>query len=213
MLIINNKALKVGNKWLNPIASPEPTPPEPPTPTYEEVTIGNQTWMTTNLAIDDGQGGVYIKENVISNDVNIGTQYYYSIQAATRIVSNIEGWHIPSKAEWQTLLNTVGNNNISKIMSTEGWPSGYNGTNELGMNILPAGEIDNDSSLTLYTGFAFFWTSTVGSVAQPSGNYQGCMYIYNNTPTFQDNSYATLEQAQYYNQVNVFMSVRLIKDT
>lgn len=29
MLIINNKALKVGNKWLNPIASPEPLPPTP----------------------------------------------------------------------------------------------------------------------------------------------------------------------------------------
>lgn len=50
MLIINNKALKVGNKWLNPVESPAPTPPGP---TFDEVTIGTQTWMASNLAIDD----------------------------------------------------------------------------------------------------------------------------------------------------------------
>lgn len=32
MLIINNKALKVGNKWLNPVESPAPTPPTPVDP-------------------------------------------------------------------------------------------------------------------------------------------------------------------------------------
>lgn len=29
MLIINNKALKISNRWLNPVTSPEPTPPTP----------------------------------------------------------------------------------------------------------------------------------------------------------------------------------------
>lgn len=28
------------------------------TPVLDEVTIGTQTWMSKNLAIDDGQGGI-----------------------------------------------------------------------------------------------------------------------------------------------------------
>ena len=208
MLIINNKALKVGNKWLNPVVTPEPTPPGP---TFDEVTIGTQTWATTNLAIDDGQGGIYVKDNVTANGVNLGTQYYYSIQAANRIVNNINGWHIPSTAEWQTLFNTV--NDLTKITSTSGWPSGYNGTNELGLNILPVGEVANDASYTLSPGWTSFWTSTVGDAAQPSGNFQGYIMIYNNAYNVVDNAYTTLEQAQVWNQINYFPPVRLIKDT
>ncbi len=54
---LNNKLVMINNKFIQKYEAPDP--PTPPGPTFDEVTIGNQTWMAKNLAIDDGQGGIY----------------------------------------------------------------------------------------------------------------------------------------------------------
>ena len=41
-------------------------PPEPPGPTFDEVTIGSQTWMGTNLSVTDGGN------DIITKTVNYG---------------------------------------------------------------------------------------------------------------------------------------------
>lgn len=90
----DNKVLTHDNKWLKEAAAPGPS---------TEVTIGSQIWKTENLAIHDGGSGIYTFVPVI-NDVTYPTQYYYTLAAATRIVNNISGWHIPTKTEFETLL-------------------------------------------------------------------------------------------------------------
>lgn len=207
MLIINNKALKVGNKWLNPSGSPPPptyyyvttsgtngtvlaTPASgitgtevtlsnnPDTgyefdsytitgatlkntnqfdignsdvsvvgnfvassPTFDEVTIGTQTWMAKNLAIDDGSSGIFHYDNVTANGVNFGTQYYYNWDAANRIAESIDGWHLPTEAEFNTLLSYVGSDSGIKLKSSSGWNNNGNGTDDYGFNALPVGMI------------------------------------------------------------------------
>lgn len=119
------------------------------------VTINGQTWMSANLDIDDGQGGIVKKTNVTSCGVNIGTQYYYTKAAAERIASTLSGWHLPSEAEWQALINYAGNDG-KPLKSTTGWGSGsaastYNGTNTLGFNLPPTGWLDSSKSLHIGT--------------------------------------------------------------
>lgn len=159
MLVINNKALKISNKWLNPIATPEPTPPTPPTPTFDEVTIGTQTWMASNLAIDDvGEG---IKSfNVGVDGVDLGTQYFYTWDAAVRIATSIQGWHLPSKTELETLFTTVGGTSTAgkKLKSTNGGWGEFGGTDDYGFTALAAGY--NISGLGGEGNFATFWTDT-----------------------------------------------------
>lgn len=127
-----------------------------PGPT-DEVQIGNQIWKTKNLSIDDGQGGIY------TQTVNYGqgnvVEYYYTWDAAVRVANSINGWHLPTVSEWNTLATTVGGNSIAgtKLKSTYGWQSG-NGIDEYGFAVFPAGLINSGNLNNLGT-IAYIWTA------------------------------------------------------
>lgn len=127
-----------------------------PGPT-DEVQIGNQIWKTKNLSIDDGQGGIY------TQTVNYGqgnvVEYYYTWNAAIRVANSINGWHLPTVSEWNTLATTVGGNSIAgtKLKSTYGWQSG-NGIDEYGFAVFPAGLINSGTLNNLGT-IAYIWTA------------------------------------------------------
>ena len=129
-------------------------------PTFDTVTIGTQTWMAKNLAIDDGGDGIY------SYTVNYGqgdvTEHYYTWIAATRIAASIDGWRLPTWAEFETLRSTVGTNPGTKLKSTYGWSSG-NGTDDYGFSAFPNGEWYEG---TVYDvgNMTLFWTSTTASL-------------------------------------------------
>lgn len=110
-------------KWL--------TKKENPGPQFDEVTVGTQTWMAKNLDIHEGFSGVYS-----ANVGNFGTQYYYTPWVAEQISNTIEGWHLPTEADCQTLINFL-NGDSTKIRSTSGW--NINGTDDYGFNALPLG--------------------------------------------------------------------------
>lgn len=170
------------------------TPPEPPIPT-DEVTIGTQTWKNVNLAIDDGQGGIYTQTvNYGQGDV---TEYYYTWAAAVRVANSISGWHLPTGAEWDTLSNTVGSSTAgTKLKSTYGWSSG-NGTDDYGFAVFPAGYWYGGSITGLRDG-GYFWTSTEVSSNRASYRYFNTGATMNSNPR-DKTSYA--------------FSVRLIKDS
>lgn len=164
----------------------------PPVPVFDEVTIGSQTWMSKNLAIDDGGEGIYTQTvNYGQGDV---VEYYYTWEAAVRIAASIPGWHLPSDAEWDALKTTVGISVVgTKLKSTTGWSSG-NGTDDYGFAAFPAGY--------WYSGFyrlggrANFWAATEVSSSDASDRF----LFYGTTmgSTSDNKSYA--------------QSVRLIKD-
>jgi uncharacterized protein (TIGR02145 family) len=130
---------------------------DPPAPSFDEVTIGSQTWMSKNLTIDDGQGGIY------SQTVNYGqgdvVEYYYTWDAAVRVAATVQGWHLPSDSEWATLVNSAGGSFRAKnLKSTYGWTSG-NGIDKYNFSVFPAGT-GGSGSFNGLGSTAFFLTAT-----------------------------------------------------
>lgn len=160
----------------------------------DEVTIGSQTWMSKNLAIDDGQGGIY------TQTVNYGqgnvTEYYYTWEAAVRVAATVQGWHLPTTAEWDTLATYVGGTDVAgtKLKSTTGWSSG-NGTDDFGFSALPAGRQIGGSFYNLGSN-AYFWTAN-----ESSSLYGYNRYFDTAASMYSSNSYKTYRY-----------SVRLVKD-
>jgi uncharacterized protein (TIGR02145 family) len=196
MLKFGNTFVNVGGTYLTGIVSP-PVPPEP-TPSFDEVTIGTQTWMAKNLAIDDGGEGITIVDNVTANGVNFGTQYYYTFDAALRVANSIIGWHLPSKEEWDVLVSYCGESPANKLKSTSGWTNNGNGTDDYGFNALPCGLIYlNNGNLGNAGNSSNFWTST----------YQNATFIYYVYMFYYLTNITTSTNSKTY-----AFSVRLIKD-
>lgn len=132
---------------------------------YSVVTIGTQTWMAENLNYE-GQGYCFNESD--DNCVKNGRRYTWS--EATSACP--EGWHLPSRAEFATLVQSVGGANIAGKMlkSSEGWTSNGNGEDNFNFNALPSGfsvedmECDENGSMCPddeFNGvYAYFWTST-----------------------------------------------------
>lgn len=191
MFTKNGNILKVNGNWLNPHVEPEP-----PGPSFDEVTIGIQTWLAKNLAIDDGGTGITIVDNVTANGVNFGTQYYYTWDAAVRVASSIEGWHLPTDNEWLRLVSAVGSGVAVKLKSTTGWNNGSNGNDSYGFTGLPVGG-QYSGEVQLVGSYAQFWTATEYSSGRATLRYLSTDTTMHYDYEYKSNGY----------------SVRLIKDT
>lgn len=117
--------------------------PDPPAPTFPSVQIGDQIWMTENLQVNDDGEGIIVVQSVISNGYEFGPQTYYTYDAAVRVANSIEGWHLPSETEFNTLKDyaiSLNYTDTRPFRITYGWNRDQ-GTNELGLSILPIGSI------------------------------------------------------------------------
>lgn len=182
LLKFNNKLIKKGTNIIGKIPL---------------VKIGNQIWMSENLAINDGGLGIYTRELHNVNGVDMGTQYYYTWDAAVRVASSIEGWHLPSNSDFETLFEYVGGISIAgkKLKSTSGW-IGRNGTDDYGFTALPVGLCNGNDTFDDEGTNAYFWSTTLF-----------VPYAY------RLNLYGPNDQAILnYNAKGMGYSVRLIKD-
>ena len=73
-----------------------------------------------------------------------------------------EGWHLPSKSEWETLFTAVGDQSTAgKILKSQtSWINNGNGTDAFGFAALPAGNRDKDGYSNYEGNYARFWSST-----------------------------------------------------
>jgi uncharacterized protein (TIGR02145 family) len=77
-----------------------------------------------------------------------------------------EGWHLPSDAEWDTLVNGLGGEYSAgkRMKSKDGWnhykDESGNGNNSSGFNALPAGSRYSAGGFYNLGFSALFWTST-----------------------------------------------------
>jgi uncharacterized protein (TIGR02145 family) len=155
---------------------------------YQTITIGTQVWMAENLKVTHYRNGNAIP-NVTGNsewsnlttgaycnydnDVNNATTYgrlynWYAVSDSRNIAP--EGWHVPSDAEWQTLVDHLGGTEVAGgTMKTPGTIEGGDGlwhspntgaTNESGFSALPGGYRIGGGSFTLLGLNAGFWSST-----------------------------------------------------
>ena len=126
---------------------------------YKTVKIGTQIWMAENLNYA-GDGFCY--EDNPDNCKKWGRLYTWD-EAQNACP---EGWHLPSKAEWKTLMDAVGGEDKAGIAlkAKNSWKEyegkSGNGTDAFGFSALPAGigflnerYIDADE-------YAIFWSST-----------------------------------------------------
>ncbi len=152
---------------------------------YKTITIGTQTWMAENLRTTKYNDGTAIPK--ITSDTewkNLSTGAYCTYNNTTRADSisvfgclynwhavntgklSPSGWHVPSKAEWQTLIDYLGGMDIAggkmKETSFLHWNSPNTGaTNESGFTALPAGERYGDVGTFAKLNYnACFWSST-----------------------------------------------------
>lgn len=150
---------------------------------YNTVRIGEQIWMSQNMKVTVDREGKELKLGkdywYPNGDESLVEEYglLYTWEAAMRIAP--QGWHVPSKAEWNKLNRCVrGQNeyrcgksrkNIAKALASKtGWmrcnepftvgnaPQENNAT---GFSAVPAGTCYRD----VYLGFglnATFWSAT-----------------------------------------------------
>lgn len=108
-----------------------------------EVKIGNQIWMNKNLNVGDCGEGIYFNKD--------NGEYYYTWDAAKRIADKIRGWHLPSREEWDELVEATGNDAAN--LRAESWK----GTDIYGFSAVPAGYWSK--GFYYACSYAYFWTS------------------------------------------------------
>ena len=123
---------------------------------YKTVTIGSQTWMAQNLNYKTTNSFCY--EDSASNCTKYGRLYTWDA-ATTACPSD---WHLPTKAEFETLLAAVGGESTAGKMlkATSGWGNSANGVDEYSFSVLPAGYKVNNGGYEDEGDFTYFWTST-----------------------------------------------------
>jgi len=122
---------------------------------YKTVKIGSQTWMAENLNYDAHGSKCY--DNKPDNCAKYGRLYNW--QTARTACPN--GWHLPSKAEWEKLTSAVGGEKTEglKLKAKSGWNSNGNGTDDFGFSALPGGNGDSDGSFS-NVGYGYWWSSS-----------------------------------------------------
>ncbi len=136
---------------------------------YKTVTIGTQTWMAENLAyLPVSASAVTVGSEDSGNDgksfyyINDNSKYGVLYNWHAALTAAPAGWHLPTDAEWTTLINYLGNESDAgrKMKSTTGWISPNTGaTNSSYFTALPGGgRIDNSFSGVGIDGV--WWSST-----------------------------------------------------
>ena len=103
--------------------------------TYKAVLIGNQTWMAQNLQYTTANSRYY--DNKMDNVIKYGLLYTWT--DALNVCPS--GWHLPTKAEWDTLYAYVGGSNVagSVLKSQSDWAQHGNGSDAYSFTVVPSG--------------------------------------------------------------------------
>ena len=154
----------------------------------QNVTIGTQVWMTKNLDVSKFRNGDPIPEAktneewenagknkqpawcYYNNDPKNGEKYgklynWYAVIDPRGLAPN--GYHIPSREEWQTLIKSSGKDGYdaaNKLKSKTGWfgETGYsgkpikNGIDTYGFSAMPAGTRKSDGKFYDINSRTFF---------------------------------------------------------
>lgn len=180
--------------------------------TYKTIQIGTQVWFAENLAYKQRSRGCKPYRLDKKNVSKYG--YLYTWKVAKK--SCPQGWHLPSKDEWQILIDNIGSENAGiKMKSETDWNlfEGKNyGNNESGFNALPGGSkyvYSDDFSLSKRVGKEGFrdiglccnwWSSSVCEKAYTPKAWS--IYL----------GYSSIVVYLYDKDIKAYYSVRCVKN-
>jgi uncharacterized protein (TIGR02145 family) len=149
---------------------------------YHSVVIGNQIWMMENLKTTKYRDGSSIVNITDSSEwrnyefgaycnygnVKINGEMYgrlYNWAAANSGLLAPVGWHVATKAEWETLINYLGGTEFAgerlKAMYSYSWNDmNLDRTMRSGFSAFPAGFRSPEGNFDFIDSFAFWWTTT-----------------------------------------------------
>ena len=125
--------------------------------TYKTVKIGDQWWMAENLNYEAANG--YCFNDSAENCEKYGRLYTWS----TALVACPSGWHLPTKADFDTLLAAVGGDSLAgnALKSFAGWnrvEDEGDGADSYGFSGSPAGWMDLTGDYYQVGYFGRFWS-------------------------------------------------------
>jgi len=187
--------------------------------TYKTVKIGEQTWMAENLNFNAKGSKCY--DNKPANCTKYGRLYNWE----TAMKACPVGWHLPSKDEFQTLVDAAGGAEVAgnALKAKNGWAwneeaniSG-NGTDNYGFSALPGGTYHYyilSSSTSYYRyfsggNFGSWWSASDGG--DENEEYVDDDYAYDLSMGYRSGKTYITADGEIPNKGN-FYSVRCIKD-
>lgn len=147
---------------------------------YDIITIGTQEWMAENLKTKNLNDGSSLKDATLehnapaysyhNNDEKNGNTYgaLYNRHAVATEKICPTGWHVPSYAEWETLINFLGGiyEAGGRMKATNLWRDPNEGaTNESGFGALPGGYKDPSNTFKGVGEAGYFWTSAFSAIS------------------------------------------------
>jgi uncharacterized protein (TIGR02145 family) len=149
---------------------------------YRTVKIGTQTWMAENLRTTKFRDGSPIPQ-VTDNDAwksrtaaafcwqnndastgrHLGAVYNWYAAADPHGLAPA-GWHVPTRNEWQELLDELGGaefaaQKVKSAMAAD-WPAGGGGTDASNFKAVQVDGRDSNGEFSDYQSFATWWTRT-----------------------------------------------------
>jgi len=158
--------------------------------TYGAVKIGNQTWMSDNLNYQTADSWCYNNDG--SNCYSNGRLYTWT--AAQTACPN--GWHLPTRGEWETLTITAGNGydgegaavKLKRQYAYDGWVAG---TDDFGFSARPGGVRELDGRFHDWVNGTFqigiWWTATSYNGSRAYNRMIAIFYLTGNGVSESDN--------------------------
>jgi len=119
--------------------------------TYKTIKIGTQTWLAENLTFN-------AKDSKCYNNNPAGCEKYgrlYDWQTA--LTSCPSGWHLPTDAEWGTLVATVGDSAGYKLKAKSSYGGG---SDEYSFSAVLGGIGFSNQNYKNDAGYGFWWAAT-----------------------------------------------------
>jgi len=156
---------------------------------YKTIQIGTQTWMAENLKTTSFNNGEQIAnvtgnlnwanytldaycwyKNDIAYKTNYGALYNWHAVNTGKLCPT--GWHVPSSAEFTTLITFLGGGNAAggklKESGTAHWLTPNTGAdNENGFSALPGGYLPSGDFMSFRTA-GYWWSSTESNSSSAS---------------------------------------------
>jgi uncharacterized protein (TIGR02145 family) len=174
---------------------------------YKTIKIGDQIWMAENLRTtkyrnntpitkitdntqwQNNTSGAYCGyTNALANECPYGKLYnWYAVNNEAQLCPT--DWHVPTKAEWDTLITFLGGGTIAgsqaKSSGFSYWRDPNTGAaNTSGFSGLPAGQVVFNGTYNSLGIKGYWWSSTKHDTDNASAFFQVLNYSEASFPTF-----------------------------